>query len=155
MILLKRLLNKIYKVGAVLFPPAKEDDIRLLRLTLGRHKIPNLPMDYVHFLNLTDGMLWNGMQFFGVHSHKRDNLGYTFPSLLEVNIDYSSRKRGQAFLVLGEVDEDLIVYSPKEKTYQLVDKIDLQPELNLPRFFDVVYLFSEELVKENIEETRK
>lgn len=152
MMLLKRLLSKIYRVGAVMFQPAKEDDIRLLRLTLGRHKLPTLPMDYIQFLNLTDGMLWNGMQFYGVHSHKRDNLGYTFPSLLEVNMDYLARKRCQNFLVLGEVDEDLIVYAPKEKTYQLVDKMDLQAELNLPRFFDVVYLFSEDLVKENTQE---
>ena len=67
-------------------------------------------------------------------------------------MDYLSRRRRQNFLVLGEVDEDLIVYEPKEKTYQLVDKMDLQAELNLPRFFDVVYLFSEDLVKENIQE---
>ena len=59
MMLLKRLLSKIYRVGAVMFQPAKEDDIRLLRLTLGRHKLPTLPMDYVQFLNLTDGILWS------------------------------------------------------------------------------------------------
>ena len=153
MMLLKRLLSKIYRVGAVMFPPAKEDDIRLLRLTLARHKLPTLPMDYVQFLNLTDGLLWNGMQFYGVQAHNRDNLGYTLPGLLEVNMDYASRKRRQDFLVLGEVDEDLIVYAPKEKTYQLVDKMDLLAELNLPRFFDVVYLFSEDLVKEDVPET--
>ncbi len=152
MILLKRLLSKIYRVGAVMFPAAKEDDVRMLRMTLGRHKLPSLPMDYVQFLNLTDGMLWNGMQFYGVHSHARDNLGYTFPSILEVNMDYLTRKRNRNFLILGEVDEDLIVYAHKEKTYQLVDKMDLQAELNLPRFFDVLYLFSEDLVKDNSQE---
>ncbi len=150
--LLKKLLKKIYRVGAVMFHPAKEEDIRLLRVTLGRRKLPNLPADYAQFLTLTDGMLWNGMQVYGVYSHKRDSLGYTLPSLLEVNMDYLERKRGKNFLVLGNVEEDLIVYNSKEKTYQLVDKIDLQTELSLPRFFDLIYLFSEAIVQAKIRE---
>ena len=47
-------------------------------------------------------------------------------------------------IILGENNEDLIVYHTKEKNYQIVDKIDLIAEVSLPRFYDILYFYSEE-----------
>ena len=153
--LLEKLLDKMYRARAQVFPPAKEEEIRLLRMTLARNKLPPLPSDYMTFLALTDGLIWNGLRFYGVASHERTEQNYAFPSLLEVNTDFAERQRSQGFLLVGEKDEDYIVYNAREKNYQLMDRMDLMADLALPRFFDVLYLFTEDLVKsDSVKELR-
>ncbi len=147
--LLEKLLDKMYQARAQVFKPVKSDKIRLLRMSLARDKFPPLPSDYIAFLALTDGLIWNGLRFFGVDSHERTQQNYAFPSLLEVNTDFVGRHRSQGLLIVGEKDEDYIVYNAQEKNYQLMDRIDLMADLSLPRFFDVLYLFGEDLVKQD------
>lgn len=153
--LLEKLLDKMYRARAQVFSPAKEEEIRLLRMTLARNKLPPLPSDYMTFLALTDGLIWNGLRFYGVASHERTEQNYAFPSLLEVNTDFAERQRSQGLLLVGEKDEDYIVYNAREKNYQLMDRMDLMADLALPRFFDVLYLFTEDLVKsDSVKELR-
>lgn len=151
MLLLKKLLNKLYKMSAFLFPAAKEDELKFLQESLKKQSMPALPNEYISFLKLSDGMTWNGLRFFGAKPYKRDEQGYTFPSLLEINTDYWQRDRGFQLLIIGEADEQLIVYSKNAKMYQLINKMDLTAELNLPRFFDIVYYFAEDYIKQPTE----
>lgn len=151
--LLEKLLQKLYQNNARLFKPVSEEEMRSFRMTLARHKFPAPPSDYLHFLTITDGMMWNGLRFFGVRAQDRGLKAYTYPNLLDVNMDYKERGRTCPFLIIGEKEEDLIVYSPKEKNYQLLDRMDLVADLTLPRFFDVVYLFADELIRS--EETKE
>ena len=64
-------------------------------------------------------------------------------------MDFAERHRSQSLLIIGEKDEDYIVYHAQEKNYQLMDRIDLMTDLSLPRFFDVLYLFGEDLIKQD------
>lgn len=146
--LLRKSLHKLYLLGAKTFPLAKEEHVRSFRITLAKHKMSSLPKDYIQFLQLTDGMTFNGLRFFGIHSHEHKEKGYTDPSLLDINMDYKQRNRGVSQLIVGEMDETLITYNPKKNIYQLMDRMDLMPELNLPRFFDVLYLLTEDLIKQ-------
>ena len=115
---------------------------------MAKEKMPPLPTDYLQFLSLTDGLMYNGLRFFGATDHDRGLLAYTYPSLFKVNQGFRQLKRRQDVLILGENDEDWLVYSPKMKTYQLMDKMDLIGDLTLPRFFDLIYFFSQELLNE-------
>ncbi len=147
--LLEKLLDKMYHARAQVFQPVKGEEIRSVRMFLARNKLPPLPSDYIAFLALTDGLIWNGLRFFGAMSHERTKQNYTFPSLSEVNMDFAERHRSQSLLIIGEKDEDYIVYHAQEKNYQLMDRIDLMTDLSLPRFFDVLYLFGEDLIKQD------
>lgn len=142
------ILEKLKKAGAVVIPPAKEEMINPFRMTLARNKIPMPAPDYFKFLSLCDGLTYNGLKLYGIETHRREEKNYTFPSLLEVNVDFMGRNRTKDFIILGEQDEDLFVYHSKEKNYQIVDRMDLITELNLPRFFDLVYLLSEDILNE-------
>ncbi len=150
--LLTRLLDKLYNAKARVFKPVSEEDLRALRMTMAKEKLPPLPADYLQFLTLADGLMFNGLRFFGVKDHEREMNSYTYPSLLAVNRDFITRNRRTDALVIGEKDEDLIVYLPKEKKYQLMDKMDLLGDLTLPRFFDILFFFSQDLVEKNTAE---
>ena len=149
MLLLKKLLDKLYKANARVFKPVPEADLRALRMKMARDKMPALPADYIQFLTLTDGLMYNGLRFWGVKDHEREKQGYTYPCLLSVNEDFYARNRRQDILLIGEKDEDLLVYSPSEKVYQIMDKMLLMPDLNLPRFFDVIYFFSQTMLDDS------
>ena len=146
MLWMKKLLNKIYEDHAQIFKPVPETDLRALRMQMAKDKMIPLPSDYIQFLMLTDGLVYNGLRFFGVKAHEREQANYSFPSLLDVNKDFYSRNRRSDFLIVGEKDEDLLIYSPSQKTYQITDKLDLIADLDLPRFFDVLYFFTQEAI---------
>ena len=145
--LLTKLLDKLYKADACIINPVLEKDLRELRMIMARKSLPPIPSDYLQFLTLTDGLIYNGLHFFGVKNHNREASVYTYPSLLAINEDFQSRNRRKDVLIVGEKDEDFIIYRPKEKVYQLMDKMDLIGDLNLPRFFDVLYFFNQDLVE--------
>lgn len=147
MIMLRQLLDRLYRTGGCIFPPASTDENGFLRLTLTRHKIALPSSEYFQFLSLTDGLIFHGLRFFGVHSHKREKANYTFPSLLEVNMNFYDQKRSKSFLIVGEMEEDYITYDFRDKRYHLVDKMDLRSDLVMERFFDILYLLSEDIAK--------
>ena len=138
-----QILTKLSQKTALTFPPTKQDKMAKLRMNMVRNKLPPLPADYIKFLQQTDGLSWNGIRFFGVEEHDRPQRSYTFPSLLKVNLDFAKRNRPVSYLILGDKDEDLIVYDERQDVYCLVDKMDLLPDLSLPRFFDVLYLLTQ------------
>jgi len=141
-----QVLKKLSQKTALTFPPTTQEKLAKLRMNLIRNKLPPLPADYIKFLQQTDGLSWNGIRFFGVEEHDRAQRSYTFPSLLKINLDFAKRNRPVSFLILGDKDEDLIVYDEKQDLYYLVDKMDLISDLSLPRFFDVLYLFTQDYI---------
>ena len=145
MILLNKMLDKLYKANARIFKPVSELNLRSLRMEMAKKKLPSIPSDYIQFLTLTDGLVYNGLRFFGVKEHDRET--YTYPNILSINEDFQNRNRRKDVLIVGEKDEDFIIYHPKEKVYLLMDKMDLIGDLNLPRFFDVIFFFTQELIE--------
>ncbi|MBQ4084765.1 MAG: YrhA family protein [Alphaproteobacteria bacterium] len=144
---LKNLLKEYQDKGATILAPAPEEVVSPFRMTLARHKIPQPAPDYFKFLTVTDAVIFNGLKFYGIRTHQREEKNYTFPSLLEVNVAFLERKRTHDMIILGENNEDLIIYHTKDKNYQIVDKMDLVAEVSLPRFYDILYFYGEELLK--------
>ena len=114
MMMLTKLLDKLYNANARVFKPVSEIDLRALRMKMAKGKMPALPSDYLQFLTLTDGLMYNGLRFFGAKDHDREMLSYTYPSLFTVNQEFYQRNRRNDFLILGEKDEDLLVYLQAE-----------------------------------------
>ena len=144
---LQTLLTRFKSKDAILLPPAGEQIIAPFRMTLARNKIPQPAPDYFKFLAFTDGLIFNGLKIFGTQTHQREEKNYAFPSLLEINMNFLARNRSHDFVILGEINEDLIIYHIKEKNYQLIDKTDLVSEISFPRFYDILYYFIEEFSK--------
>ena len=156
MMLLTKMLDTLYKAKACVFRPVPEKDLIELRMTMAKKGLPSIPAEYIQFLTLTDGLIYNGLLFFGVREHDREASVYTYPSLLSVNEDFQSCNRRKDILIIGEKDEDLIVYRIKEKVYQIMDKMDLIGDLILPRFFDVLFFLNQELIeKQDDSKTQK
>ena len=62
-------------------------------------------------------------------------------------MNFYDQKRAKNFLIVGEIDEDYITYDFGDKRYHLVDKTDLRSDLVMERFFDILYLLSEDIAK--------
>lgn len=156
MMLLTKMLDTLYKAKACVFKPVPEKELIELRMNMAKKGLPPIPAEYIQFLTLTDGLIYNGLLFFGVREHDREASVYTYPSLLSVNEDFQSCNRRKDILIIGEKDEDLIVYRTKEKVYQIMDKMDLIGDLILPRFFDVLFFLNQELIeKQDDSKTQK
>ena len=154
--LLTKMLDTLYKAKACVFRPVPEKDLIELRMIMTKKGLPSIPADYIQFLTLTDGLIYNGLHFFGVKEHEREVSNYTYPNLLSVNEDFQSCNRRKDILIVGEKDEDLIVYRTKENIYQIMDKMDLIGDLILPRFFDVLFFLNQELIeKQDAAQTQK
>lgn len=141
-----KILKKLSQTSALTFSPVSQEKLVKMRKSLVQNKFSPLPLDYIKFLQETDGLLWNGIRFFGIEEHDRPQKSYTFPNILKVNQDFAKRNRPADFLILGDKDEDLLVYDNKQNVYLLVDKMDLISDLSLPRFFDVLYLLTQDFV---------
>lgn len=111
----------------ITFTPCSENEIAKASTLLAASGFCALPEEYKEFLRHTDGLSYNGVEFFGVQSHNRGIKKYTFPDIAASTFHY----KGYAFfhrkLVLGRISEALICYDKASEDYTIVDRVSLRP----------------------------
>ena len=112
---------------------------------LASHNFPMLPQDYIALLKETDGLVWNGIEFYGTRANDRENLGYTLPGLIEANLDFANIPMMRGKLLLGRASEELFVYDTADMKYHILDRLDFQVSCSFATFAEAVYLFVDEL----------
>ncbi len=128
--------------GSVVFEPALEANLVKIDNELTERKFSAIPKEYRNFLQSNDGLIFNGVEFYGSVPHYREEKNYTFPNLITVNeyylnYDYFIRK-----LVIGRISENILVYDGAENTYAITDRINLRPVIeteNLAAFLKIFY----------------
>ena len=89
-------LNNMYQTYAMIFPPATLMEIQRTSFSLVKQGFIQIPTDYIQFLSITDGLTWNGLEFFSIHEHERKDC--VFPGLqllnyqINQNINYLIKK---------------------------------------------------------------
>lgn len=120
---LEELLTRIAQY-AVRFEPA--DLSALQQTTRGLSGIgkPDMPADYMAFLKLTNGLLWNGIQLFGTEDLPRPR-GFTVPSLVSANKELPDGLSGADCLVIGRTEDEWLVVKSADGTaiYQEMDRL--------------------------------
>ena len=138
---LNTVLNNMYQTYALVFPPAEIMDIQRTSISLVKQGLIQIPNDYIQFLSMTDGLNWNGLEFFSIHEHERKDC--VFPT-----IQLSSYQKQQGLkslfpksLILGFSPEQFILYEANKKEYSIIDRYTFAPVIKLPRFVDVLYFY--------------
>lgn len=145
--LLKQLLKRMYHDYAVMFAGCSANAILQANAYLTKAGVPAIPVDYAAFLELTDGLSWNGMECYGLNEHERANGAFKHTGILqsyEVQADNPLLKNK---LVIGQATEELIVYYAPQNEYQILDRYTYRVIVKLPRFFDVLYFYAGALME--------
>lgn len=125
----------------ITFTPCSESEISKTSALLAASGFCAIPAEYKDFLKLSDGLSYNGLEFFGIQNHNRIIKKYTFPDIAASTFHY----KGYAFfkhkLVLGRISEALICYDNISDDYTIVDRVSLRPLNGGKNLADLFKLF--------------
>ena len=94
----------------ITFTPCSENEIAKASSLLAASGFCALPEEYKEFLRQTDGLSYNGVEFFGIQNHNRILKKYTFPDIAASTFHYKGYAFFKRKLVLGRISEALICY---------------------------------------------
>ena len=139
MSLMQSLCEQLKLKNALLFPRASMPQIQTLSINLVKAGFTRIPHGYMTFLQVADGLTWNGVELFSCVPHERAGTVFAQPDLLDYQQKHGLGKAFKDYLILGRATECLICYHNIEKNYQLLDRNTLCVILKFPRFQDVLY----------------
>ncbi|MCR5734152.1 MAG: YrhA family protein [Lachnospiraceae bacterium] len=120
------IFDSIYETEALIVKPAKGEEIQRCNEDLAELGFGFIPPDYIEFLEVADGVAWNGFEFFGVFRVTVKKSGYVLPDLISMNQKIREDKFGMDNrLYLGRFDDDIYVYDRSEDMYLTLDNLTL------------------------------
>ena len=139
MTLLQALLTQAKMQDALLFRSATLAEAQSLSIALVKAGFPRIPRDYLKFLELSDGLLWNELELFSCGTHERAGTVFNQPEILNYQTKYAVGQFFSKRLVLGRSTECLVCYEAQNRCYELIDRNSLSVMLKFPRFEDLLY----------------
>lgn len=144
MTLLSMLLSQLKMKEALFFPKATLTEAQACSISLVKAGFGRIPRGYLNFLSYSDGLSFNGVEFFACGVHERAGTVFNHPDLLEYQTKYAKGRFFSKRLVLGRASESLICYNALAHCYELVNRESLLVMLKFPRFEDILYFIVNE-----------
>ena len=129
------------KPGCITFSPASAADIEETGAELTARGFSALPAEYERLLSLTNGIIYNGFEFYGTKPRFRGEKNYTFPDIRTVNDGYRSYKFFENKVILGNVSESMMYYDRKNGFFALADRINLRSRVETPTLEELIKIF--------------
>ena len=129
-------LRQRYKL--ITFPPASSHELGRLNKFFQISTTSNIPDGYYEFLSITDGLICNGLEFFGAAPHERLEKRYTFPDVESVNIRFMKYNFFAKKVIIGQISEGLIYYDHKNRCYAISDRINLRSHTEINTFSELL-----------------
>lgn len=129
--------------SCITFPPCEEEHIRQVSSLLAASGFSPIPKEYKELLQITDGISFNGMEFFGARSHNRPGKSYTFPDLAASTFHYEDYDFFKRKTILGRASESLIYYDKNGGYYAIADRLTLRSNRETNTFSDILKMFLE------------
>lgn len=114
------------------FPPAEPEEIAAAGNYLVSRGLAAVPAGYAEFLRLSDGMSFDGVEFYGAVPKKRRE--YTFPDLKTAGEPYYKYEYFKNKIVIGRLSESIILYNANEDIYALIDRVNLRSRVEWASF---------------------
>ena len=109
--------------SAMIPRPASETDISQCLTDLAELGLEPLPTGYIHFLMQTNGLAWNGIEFYSTYIvtlADRPN-GYKLMDLAAMNDEFNDRYELDEKVLLGRSDIDYYTYNTETKKYEILE----------------------------------
>lgn len=129
--------------GCVTFPPCSDEDIIHVSSLLSASGFSPIPPEYKEFLKITNGLSYNGMEFFGTRNHNRPEKHYTFPDLAASTFHYEDYDFFKRKTILGRISESIIFYDKNGDYYAIADRLTLRSRRETATFEEILTLFLE------------
>ena len=101
-----------------------------------------LPEDYHFFLELSNGLVCNGVELMGSIPHQRTVKQYIFPDIIQINKPYAKYDYFKEKLIIGRLPEGLLVYQNENRSYAVIDRINLRSRYEAPSLKELlIYIF--------------
>lgn len=124
--MLNQPLAKICRqTGCVTFSGCSAEDIGKADAELVQNGFCALPAEYAEFLQIHNGIIYDGLELLGTIPHKRIQKDYVFNNILDINRRYSSIDYFSKKLILGELPESFLIYDAPTSGYEIVDRLNL------------------------------
>lgn len=120
------LLRLIEMKDGECLPPAAPAALRHLAERAESALGTSLPADYLGFLARADGAFADGLVIYPSCQQAGD--GLIFPGVIEINLARRNRRPELApMIILGEIDDDFLIYKPGDGSFWSVDRPSLDP----------------------------
>lgn len=114
------------------FPPAEPGEIAAAGNYLVSRGLAAVPAEYAEFLQLSDGMSFDGVEFYGTAPQQRKH--YVFPDLKTAAEPYCKYEYFKNKIVIGRLSESIILYNANEDIYALIDRVNLRSRVEWASF---------------------
>lgn len=105
-----------------------------------------LPDEYTEFLQVTDGMFWGGLEFFGSAIITDKKNGFSITDLYSQNRIYQALNPDVKKVFLGRSDEENFVFNPAANEYEIIDEFSAETIKTFPLFENLFsYILSEQI----------
>ena len=119
-------------------PPAPAERIEPLRSAARVELSIDLPAEYAAFLELSDGLDWNGAVIYATE-RKAEAPGRPFlEGLVPANLDLRDNPDLGRLLVLGESGMELYVHDPQSGAFRIIDRVSMDPYDTFDSFGDLL-----------------
>lgn len=127
--------------GCITFPSSADNDIIRVNKFLVEHDFSAIPEEYLHFLKLSNGLSYNGIEFFGTINHYREEKKYTFPDLIATNMHYEGYAFFNNKIIIGRISENLMFYDKTTENYAIADRLTLRSRREVSTFDELLEIF--------------
>ena len=141
--MLKRILQKLTDNNAIMFPPVPMEELKIVNNTLKTHNLAEIPTAYAKLLTVTDGLIWDGMELYGLHKKTRKD--YAFSDILHLNLEIKETGAIKNKVIIGKTAEAFIVYDADLEKYNVLNRIDFEIIDSFSNLSDALYLYVEPL----------
>jgi hypothetical protein len=137
--LLDRVAEEQRRFGSEPQPPATEDQLQRVVEDGSKELRAELPDDYLQFLQLTNGLDWNGVVIYGagrnpIAAHPDRSIS----DIVEMNRNYRDDPRFGDLLVLGSNGMDIYTYRISANRYEIYDEVPHELIETFPTFDELM-----------------
>jgi len=116
------LMDLLKRADASLFPAVDSGELVELLQNARAELSLDPPSDYMAFLRHSDGAIANGLMLYGAKARQIDEA--EMPALIEINVRRRAYREDLADLLqLGEIDDDIVGFHPKDQQYWRIDRM--------------------------------
>ena len=120
------LADAIAQLDGTLFPSVSRQSLAALQARAERDLATPLPHDYVEFLQQTNGAFVNGLIIYPSDDYRSDD--FELPGIVDINLARRRYRKGlEEVVVVGEFDDDFLLYRAADDAFARVDRLTLDP----------------------------
>ena len=139
--LIEKIKNEREQFNLKLQKGANEDCIKILLSHSVSKFNYKIPVEYLDFLRIVDGLFYNGIQIYATKAVIEMPQNITIEGFVEANEMWKNDERKKRYIVFAESGDALYVHNLNNNNYEYVDRITLdviETKNNCKELFDLV-----------------